>query len=225
MQPDRKQRLSRYESLDEKIKPLYDAPESGHLLRTVFEKYLTNMAFYDNYVDLVGDCILGFHKTTELPKLFQERLMIGADQAQRMTADLMDFLAPIVEREQAENNIKKAEAHKLADEIATIPKDAPSDTVTEAPAVKPMRTMADDMNRVHGYGAYREANPLSDDNSTDEPVIKAHPQEDILSGNLKPIADLPKYHEPEQGTEAPTNQPQEKQTEVAQSNRIPIQPA
>ncbi len=224
MEISEKNRIDTYRNAPDSIRELYVSDKIGELITNLGVKFASNFSEKIS-IEIIGDTILGFYKIEELPKLFQEKLMIGADQAHRMTADLMDFLAPIVEREQAENNIKKAEAHKLADEIATIPKDAPSDTVTEAPAVKPMRTMAGDMNRVHGYGAYREANPLSDDNSTDEPVIKAHPQEDILSGNLKPIADLPKYHEPEQGTEAPTNQPQEKQTEVAQSNRIPIQPA
>ena len=59
---------------------------------------------------------------------------------------------------------------------------APESTTPDTPpeqVVKPIRTMKEDMDHVHGYGAYRKMFPDAEDD--DEKVIQASSQDDVLS--------------------------------------------
>lgn len=82
----------------------------------------------------------------------------------------------------------------------------------EEPTVKPLRTMEHDMDRIHGYGAYRQTYPEAATQNTDrdeetaqdsesleaasdaadDPVVKALSQDDTLSGKTN-LASTPSY--------------------------------
>jgi hypothetical protein len=82
---------------------------------------------------------------------------VSADESQRITSKLIDFLSPVVRREEEEAQNKKEELNKLAQTFAKPAAPAQPAPVEEYQGgVEPIRTMEQDMNRVHGYGAYRE---------------------------------------------------------------------
>jgi hypothetical protein len=129
---------------------------------------------YKAYAEIVGDTILGFYRITDIPRLLQQKLKVSADDSQRITSKLIDFLSPLVKREEEEAQAKKAELNKLADTFAS-PEGitAKGATPIDTENVEPIRTMEEDMHRVHGYGAYREAQDKED-------AVHQSSQDDVL---------------------------------------------
>lgn len=181
-------RLEAYKKSDDEIKNLYESPSSGEIMIKIYEKYLTPETNYRLYASLIGDVILGFHKTTDLPRLFQSQLNISADEAQRMTADLLEFLSPVLEREENEKGIKKEEIDKLAQTFKEATEKRPAEITPEGKPedIKPLRTMAADMNRAHGYG--------SQTNNTDEeePIVKSEQAQTLGQAAPTPPAPVSK---------------------------------
>lgn len=61
--------------------------------------------------------------------------------------------------------------------------------------VEPMRTMASDVTRIHGYGAYRDLFPdEAGEQAHKEATIKAVPQEELLKERVV-LAEKPNYNE------------------------------
>ena len=177
------QRNEKIANLDEVYKALYTAPQSGKIMYAAFSKYELEEDQYLTYSRMVGDTILGFYKTTDLPRLFQSELNVSADDAQRLMSELIEFLSPVVDSEQSITNIKKEDIDKLAKTFEKSAKDRPREVQPEGKPtdVQPLRTMQGDMNRVHGYGAITKQ-----DDSSDEPLVKAASQEEIVTGKPAP---------------------------------------
>ena len=75
---------------------LYDTPEASRQLHEICVRHqLLNqkMTFYT----VVGDVILGLLPPTQLPELLIENVHISQADALRVTGDLLDFLAPVLE--------------------------------------------------------------------------------------------------------------------------------
>ncbi|MDC1205585.1 hypothetical protein N8083_01935 [Candidatus Pacebacteria bacterium] len=87
-----------------------------------------------------------------------------------------------------------------------------SPSVDEEPVVQPLRTMEEDVDKIHGYGAYRKIYPDGEAQSDipnvepstldqqppvseEERVVQATPQEEML-GEKPPLAPTPTYTEP-----------------------------
>jgi hypothetical protein len=167
------ERIEKISALDETFQELYGAPESGALMYEIFQKFKLTEDVYQRYAEIIGDVILGLHKTTDMPRLFQQKLGVSADESQKITSELLEFLSPVVAREAKEASTKKEELGKLQETFSQPSAPLPPD-IGHTENVKQIRTMGGDINRIHGYGAYREENP--DDEAT---VISS--QEDILS--------------------------------------------
>jgi hypothetical protein len=166
------ERIARYHELPEVFQNLYGSPQSGERMRSIFTMFELPEERYSVYAEIVGDTILGFNKLSDMPRLLQQKLNLGADLSQRITSRLVDFLTPVVRREEEEARAKKAEMEALRESVS-----AAKATPVEDAAVNPVaavRTMESDINRVHGYGAYREAQTDADD------VVHRSTQEDIL---------------------------------------------
>lgn len=163
-----------------------------------FNKYVPNQTTFDAYIAYgtsIGDTILGFYKTNELPGLLVKEVGVTPEVATQIVADLKDFMRPVYEREALAAGQKQTDLKALHEQMVTNPSptmpvfsgkeipvpmgesaDSDSNTsgqrhaIPQSPAspldVVPMRTMAGDMSRVHGYGAFREEQPLSDDETT-----------------------------------------------------------
>ena len=149
-------RIKNYKESSDDIRQLYSAPESGALMFVIFQKFNLEEIQYKSYAEIVGDCILGFYKIADMPRLFQQKLTMSADEAQRLTSSLIEFLAPVVQREEVEEQAKKFEMGALAE---TLSMQAPErlqnpDIQKLTENVEPLRTMQTDINRIHGYGAY-----------------------------------------------------------------------
>lgn len=148
-------RIEVYRNSPEEIRELYVSDELTELINTLETKYELADKIRD-FVTIVGDTILGFHQTTDLPRLFQKELGMGADDSQHLLGELTDFLAPVIKKEGEAVRAKKEDIDRLAKSFSETkggPREIQPDGKPED--VKPLRTMEGDMNRVHGYGAYR----------------------------------------------------------------------
>jgi len=203
-------RIDTYKTLSPELQELYASEETAILYDQLEGRYgiKNKIAF----IDSIGDTILGFYSVSELPTVLQTEVGLTQEQAQRIVSDLTEFLSPVLEREQQTTSgapksapTPAAPANPRAVSETAMPDPAetemtPSQTVVatemELPTnntesdvheVVPMRTMQGDMNRIHGYGAYRDLQPASD---TDEaPSIKSE-QTDVLAS--RPLTDTPK---------------------------------
>jgi hypothetical protein len=148
------ERLEKYKKLNGKLQEIYASPAAGATMLVIYKSFITDTSKYKTYAEIVGDTILGFNKITDIPRLFQQKLGVSADESQRMVSQLIELLGPVVEREELEQTAKKEELLKLRATFSQTEgmrgQSEPEDTV------EPIRTMAQDMSRVHGYGAYRE---------------------------------------------------------------------
>lgn len=153
-------------------------------------------------VDIIGDTILGFHKTSELPSLLQKEVGVSADIAQRILSDFTEFLGPVLEREAQEENAKRTELASLQATFTPVATglEAPTKlkedvTPIEHDTVQPMRTMEGDMGRIRGYGAYRAQFPdTAAEAAHTEQVMRTASQEELLTEKPK-LAQMPGYSE------------------------------
>lgn len=174
------QRIEKYQSVDEKLQGLYASPESGEKMGSVFKKHNLPQEQYQKYAETIGDTILGFYRVAELPERLQATMGISLEQAKNVTTDLLEFLDPVINREDT-NALKKNEMLNLADSFAKKVAPEPSEATTTAEevpqkegAMHASHTMEDDMRRVHGYGTYRHNNPREDE------VVTRSNQDDVL---------------------------------------------
>ncbi len=86
---DRQQTLS---GTSDKTLDLYGSIETARLLKDVRKKF---NILDDNFIDLIGDIILGFYPKSELQKLLIQELKISPDIAQEIEQSLKDFLERI----------------------------------------------------------------------------------------------------------------------------------
>ena len=162
--------------------------KQDYLNEELIKKYDIATEKTGNFIDVVENVTLGFNKISELPNQLQLKVGLSKEDAQRLTSELIDAWGPIVEREEAEATEKKESVASLADKIAAIkPQETEGVEVsheevrTPEPA-KPIRTMQQDVDRAHGYGAPepgRQSAPTDD-----EPVIKATPQDELRGRKL-----------------------------------------
>jgi len=172
-------RIALYKNLPDTLSHLYGSVESGEKLREVAKIHTISTENYKTYVNCIGDCILGFHKTTDLPRLFQQKLQLSADESQKLASSLTEFLRPVVRRETVEAEAKRLGLVELS---TTLQNPSPDrlvnpDVESATENVTPLRTMEKDISRIHGYGAYREQE--GEGNHAEEPIVKSS-QEDIL---------------------------------------------
>lgn len=169
------QKIDVYKIAPEDVQRLYSAPESGAMMYVIFKKFnLDESLQYKIYAEIVGDTILGFNKIADMPRMFQQKLAMSSDESQRLTSSLIEFLAPVVQREETEAQTKKTEMTTLAETLSQPdPKRLHNPEIQKLTEnVEPLRTMQTDINRIHGYGAYNaeqnsEAIPIPE-----EPIQK-----------------------------------------------------
>jgi hypothetical protein len=75
---------------------LYSDPESGTLLVAIADTHqITGDEQYTAFAIAIGDVILGLVPQEKLPELLMERIGVERPTAMRITADVLDFLAPL----------------------------------------------------------------------------------------------------------------------------------
>lgn len=205
----------RYQKLDnevsEVIAELYSSDVLTQHIDTITQTY--TIENIPALVHTLGDTILGFYQTKELPELLQKEIGLSADDALKVVSDLTELFTPVLAREEAEMTQKQTDLKELEETLTptepiiaqTQPiKDTPSNKLpTKAEVVAPaphtpvqgMRTMEGDMGRVHGYGAYRAEFPDEKKGAEHkEEVIRSASQDDLLT-EKPPLADMPTYDE------------------------------
>lgn len=153
------ERMERYQNLSEGLQRLYGSSESGRVLYDIFQSYRLSEELYPFYIEIVGDTILGYYRLAEIPRLLQQKLKLSADEAQRVTSKLIDFLSPVVRKEEEDRKAKTTQYQDLAQKFAGTKSE---DATADIEKVEPLRTMESDMHRVHGYGAYNEQRAQTD---------------------------------------------------------------
>lgn len=69
---------------------------AGNELLQIAEKHrLTNPDIYKMFSLIVGDVVLGFYKSSDLPAIFARELGLVSETANSVARDLLDFLAPL----------------------------------------------------------------------------------------------------------------------------------
>ena len=162
------QREKVFETASDIQKKLYESHESGLALEQIGVSHSL-----ENHIDFaiaVGDVILGLVPQEKLPELLVERLGIERAAAMRITADVLDFLAPLDQPEpvktsatavpiNADANPEPINDNSLASEIA--------EAEATMQALEPIKTMSHDMEVVRSK-------------TTDEPVHSTASQADLL---------------------------------------------
>ena len=185
-------RNEEYRKLHPILQMTYGSDEATKMNSIIIHKHELDEDQAKEYMHVVGDTILGFHKTADIPRLLQERVGVGADQSHRIMSDLIEYLSPVIEREQKTTNIKKEDIDKLAETFEAANQGRPKEVRPEGSPgdVQPLRTMRGDMNRVHGYGAF-----TAQETNDDEPVVQASTQDELVSSTAEP-APAPKPSQP-----------------------------
>ena len=165
------QREQAFETANSTQQSLYDDHDSALRIGAMVTKYdLSHVRI--EFVIAIGDVILGLVPQEKLPDLLIERLQITRPEAMRVTADVLDFLAPL-------SNPTAAQATPIAinSQGSTITDNEMLEVeIAQAEAalhhtVQPMRTMAHDMEIA------KEAPHAA------EPVQQGTSQADLLAGN------------------------------------------
>lgn len=194
------QRLKMFNELEPVLQAVYSSEHSNALNNEIQVKYKLPLDTFRNFLTVSGDTILGFYHTKDLPKLLQKEVGVSADVAQRIVSDLTELFAPVLKREAELANPKLSEIKELHQTFQAAagtgtagPPEVPAPTTlpTEPASVHdvaPMRTMAGDMNRVHGYGAYRQVG------DGEETVVRAAPQDELLKSR-QPLTGTPQVGE------------------------------
>lgn len=209
-------RRKRFRAADEPIRELYGDIQLGEKLTELRMHFVPNTD-KKTFIDCVGDTILGFYKTGELPRILQEQSDVSADDSQRIVSELIEFLSPVIERE----NKQKKDLTELADTIQKRGTETATQTQTTNDAsegVQPVRTMQRDINRIHGYGAQPQ------NEQDDGPVVKALSQEETFrptSTQTPPPEEIAPT--PTQTTQAPVSEPAQQESAPEENyQRIPI---
>jgi hypothetical protein len=129
------QREERFAQSSPTAKKLY---EDGVGLLAVFSKHHIPQARYRDYALLVGDVVLGLINRSDLVTLFAQRLGLSEISSLRLTADVLEFLAPLHQTQPLHQEIAETEA-ALAQTIPvrTMARDM-HDLESQAPAEAPV---------------------------------------------------------------------------------------
>lgn len=96
MSVTRAQRDEAFDAASETAQRLCAAPESGEQLYAIAKTHgITDPTTYRPYALAVGDVILGFYEDRELPALLMQEAGLDGKTARAVTADLLEFLAPL----------------------------------------------------------------------------------------------------------------------------------
>lgn len=97
MSVTRAQRDEAFNAASETAQRLCAAPESGEQLYAIAKRhdFADSPRQYRAYALAVGDVILGFYEDRELPALLMQEAHLDGKTARAVTADLLEFLAPL----------------------------------------------------------------------------------------------------------------------------------
>lgn len=149
------QRNQALDDVSETAYALYAAPENGQKLWNIAEFHqLTTGTMYALFAMAIGDVILGLVPQEKLPDLLVERLQITRPEAIRVTADVLDFLAPLSNNQPSTpvSNPVPINQTTSTPTVTAIPQNeileveiAQTEANLKHATHPPLRTMADDM--------------------------------------------------------------------------------
>ena len=164
MQPlTNQQRDTAYEAATKQQLYLYEDPSSGAKLKAIAgTQNIVDKKAYSAFAIAVGDVILGLVPQEKLPDLLIERLQITRPEAMKVTADVLDFLAPL-----GNTGLEIASKNSISDNEVLEVELAQAEMALDS-SVQPIRTMAHDMETAR---------------QPKEETHSAPSQSELLSGN------------------------------------------
>lgn len=167
------QQIQALETLPPELQAKYSSIAAARFNKTLIKRYTITEAQMDAFLEAKGDFIL---------QLLSKEELVTALQALGLTQDI------------ATNILREIQTDTAAPDTTTT---APTVSATNTPdtGVEPIRTMADDIEKVHGYGAYRG---VTEAEETEE--VHQSTQDTIIPN--KPLAEAPTYDTPEAETPA-----------------------
>ena len=149
-------RSTAYEIAEPVKKFLYSHPTSGRKLKNIAQNF--NLQNYKDFAITIGDLIFGFYKTVDLIPLLQQELELDQATAERLGADVLEFLAPLSNPAwqppiEADNDSKNADfSNQITNEVSPVTLSTPEVVAQieeprhhEPIAIPEIRTMAADM--------------------------------------------------------------------------------
>jgi len=143
------QRNTKFTQASDTQRYLYSDPDSGEAILNIAQtNHITPGSQYKSFAIAVGDVILGLVPQEKLPGLLVERLNIAQAEAFRITADVLDFLAPL---DQAEGMtaVQSDSTPVPINEAISIKDNSLANEIAEAEAaiqtLEPIKTMSHDM--------------------------------------------------------------------------------
>lgn len=146
-----------------RIQAFYSAPTTATSVLGICQKYQLSERELALYSELVGDIILNIESMDMIPHTLRTK-GFGDQKIEDLTAATRNLLAPI-----------------------TPPAAAGQAQPEHKSTVSALRTMEGDVERVHGYGAYRDIHPTGDNTGA---TTMSSSQDDLLGNRL---ANTPRY--------------------------------
>lgn len=194
----------------EDIRTVYSAKSTFDTLVAIADQYkIEDPDTRSRLIETVGDTMLGLYTPTDLQHNLQANVGVDAQTALEIASELSRLMSPLSNRtntatppitaqrtatpvdHEVPTSIVEAKTPSPATptEPVVVPEQTPvAHAVAEKTkpedaeaVVRPLRTMEADMDRIHGYGAYRKMFPDAEvNNSDDGEVVHAAPQDEVL---------------------------------------------
>lgn len=190
-------RLEAYNNLPEVLKPLYEGTDKRlRVLDELVAKLNLSPQQKKALVNYFGDTVLGIAATQSFPQRLRETF--SQSEVTQIVSEFEPLIA-FVERHsphhvpdtttvQQPGTASVETVKKSTDEANTSDE---KDTTVTPEKVTPMRTMADDMQRVHGYGAMATHVDEAASSETETEPVHHSSQEHVLQ--RPQVAQTPQY--------------------------------
>ncbi|MAZ30081.1 hypothetical protein CL655_02235 [bacterium] len=170
-------RLDAYNQLPGKLKPLYEGTDDRlSVLDEVFTALNVPKDKQKVLINAFGDVVLGIEPADSFSTTLQT--FLTPDEATIVTEKFSPLLTFIAQTHATPHAGGDTPNHK---------REAPESETLEQTTVEPMHTMANDMQKVHGYGALAVGEETE---ASDEPVYKTEQTNVLERPN---VANLPQY--------------------------------
>jgi len=119
-------------ALPDTLYDLYGSIELGKKIKTIIHTYKLTNNKDTVLIDIIGDTILGFYLTKDLPKKLQAELGISAEDSLTIVSEFSGLFTPVIEREKSLTGQKMEELKSLQTQFAAVRRRSWNKTSTRA---------------------------------------------------------------------------------------------
>lgn len=176
------QQLTAYENSSEAIQGLFSSFEAAIFNKKLINKYQIAEADSDMFLESTGDAILNLITIESLPAKLASLESLSEEKAVELTNDLLNYIQEGTKGNKVgESADKSSGTPSLVSELSSSTPTSPSKE-QKTPATPPsVRTMEQDIGKIHGYGA--AASQGEEIATREEPVVKSLSQDELRGQN------------------------------------------